>query len=94
MFSGSVAWNGLAALGSRQLGLRFRSAGSEPPQNVFDWTSDPCPFSHAQQQARFGIGKNDCSSAFKKDEDRQAIENLALRIGVRVFIEIQPDASS
>jgi hypothetical protein len=83
----------IATLRARELRLRLRSAGSEPPQNIFDWTSDPGAFSQAQKQARFGIGKNDCSSAFKKNEDWQAIENLALRIGVRVFIKIQPDAS-
>ena len=91
LLAGSVAWNGLPRSRAGQQCLRLRSAGKESPQNIFDWASDPLAFSQAQQQARFGIGKDDFSGAFKKNENRQAVENLALRIGVRVFVEIQPD---
>ena len=76
-----------AAPRAGQQRLRLRRAGKQSPQNVLDRALNPSLLGQAKQLARFGIGKDDLPCPLKKNQNRQAVENLQLRIGVRVFAE-------
>ena len=75
---------GTACAGARQRGLRLSRARKESPQRFFHRTRNPVFFGRSQRLARFRIGKNDLSRVFQKNQNRQTVENLPLRIGIRV----------
>jgi hypothetical protein len=50
---------------------------------------NPVSLCQAKQFSRLGISKNDLTGSFKENQDRQAIENSPLCIGVRILMKIQ-----
>ena len=78
-----------AAPCARQQRLRLRRAGKQSPQNVLDRPLNPLPLGQAKHFARFGVGKDNLPCPLKKNQNRQAVENLQLCIGVRVLLRIQ-----
>ncbi len=77
---------GAAALRAGQRRLRLRRAGKSPHRTSSTGRGIHSPSVRPSMLARFGVGKDNLPGALQKHQNRQAIENLALRIGIRVFV--------
>jgi hypothetical protein len=76
---------GRSVAGSGEQGLGLSGTGKESPEEVFDLARGPRLVAEAERLAGFGIGIDDPTDTFEKDQDGQGVKHLSLGSGIRIF---------